>query len=69
METSNRVIRHFLDKKDHFLRVKFVDEALSKVSCSPNGVTNDTPNLALYNRVYYTLCHGITIGANSWLSL
>ncbi|CAG8736740.1 22287_t:CDS:2, partial [Rhizophagus irregularis] len=66
METSNRVIRHFLDKKDHFLRVKFVDEALSKVSCSPNGVTNDTPNLALYNRVYYTLCHGITIGGRKY---
>ncbi|RIA92260.1 hypothetical protein C1645_765566, partial [Glomus cerebriforme] len=27
METSNRVIRHFQDKKDNFLRVHFADEA------------------------------------------
>ncbi|RGB33663.1 RNA dependent RNA polymerase-domain-containing protein [Rhizophagus diaphanus] len=61
IETSNRVIRYFRDKKDHFLRVQFVDEALSKVSSS-NGDFNDTSNLALYDRVYYTLHHGITIG-------
>ncbi|GBB90958.1 hypothetical protein RclHR1_18010004 [Rhizophagus clarus] len=57
IETSNRVIRYFRDKKDHFLRVQFVDEALGKV-----GSSNDTVNLALYDKVYYTLHHGITIG-------
>ncbi|RGB35100.1 RNA dependent RNA polymerase-domain-containing protein [Rhizophagus diaphanus] len=60
METSNRVIRHFHDMKDHFLHVQFVDEALSKVSCSPGG------NLALHHRVNYILCHGITIGGRKY---
>jgi hypothetical protein len=63
IETSNRVIRYFKDKKDHFLRVQFVDEALSKVgSSNGNFDFNNTVNLALYDRVYYTLHHGITIG-------
>jgi hypothetical protein len=55
METSNRVIRHFHDKKDNFLRVQFIDEGSSKVS-------NGTNNLALYNKIYYTLLNGIKIG-------
>ncbi|RIA87188.1 RNA dependent RNA polymerase-domain-containing protein [Glomus cerebriforme] len=58
IETSNRVIRYFRDKKDHFLRVQFVDEALNKVGSS-NGTGN---TIALYDRVYYTLKNGIKIG-------
>ncbi|CAG8617752.1 hypothetical protein GLOIN_2v1578121 [Rhizophagus irregularis DAOM 181602=DAOM 197198] len=57
METSNRVIRHFRDKKDNFLRVQFIDEASSKI-CSSNG----THNYALYNKIYNTLHNGIKIG-------
>jgi RNA-dependent RNA polymerase len=57
METSNRVIRHFRDKKDHFLRVHFVDEASNKVSSS-----NGTHNYALYNKIFHTLDNGIKIG-------
>jgi len=57
METSNRVIRHFRDKKDNFLRVQFVDEASGKVSSS-NGTHND----ALYNRIFKVLVNGIKIG-------
>ncbi len=57
METSNRVIRHFLDKKDNFLRVQFVDEASNKVGSS-HGTFND----ALYNRIFRVLCNGIKIG-------
>jgi hypothetical protein len=57
METSNRVIRHFRDKKDNFLRVQFVDEASSKISSS-----NGTHNYALYNKIYNTLHNGIKIG-------
>ncbi|PKY46558.1 hypothetical protein RhiirA4_190692 [Rhizophagus irregularis] len=60
METSNRVIRYFHDKKDHFLRVQFVDEALSKVGSSSSN--SDTSNDALYNGVYRALRDGITIG-------
>ncbi|RGB24552.1 hypothetical protein C1646_772921 [Rhizophagus diaphanus] len=54
METSNRVIRYFCDKTEHFLRVQFVDEALSKVGSS----NRDTSNHALYDRVYCTLRDG-----------
>ncbi|GBC00871.1 hypothetical protein RclHR1_00040022 [Rhizophagus clarus] len=57
METSNRVIRHFHSRKDHFLRVQFVDEASSKVSSS-----NGTHNYALLNKIYNTLFYGIKIG-------
>jgi RNA-dependent RNA polymerase len=57
METSNRVIRHFRDKKDNFLRVQFIDEASNKVSSS-----NGTHNYALYNKIYNTLHNGIKIG-------
>nr|CAG8498711.1 9679_t:CDS:2 [Entrophospora candida] len=57
METSNRVIRHFHDVKDNFLRVQFIDEAGGKIRPS-SGTNND----ALYNRVYLTLVNGINIG-------
>ncbi|GBB93343.1 hypothetical protein RclHR1_02150030 [Rhizophagus clarus] len=61
METSNRVIRNYEDKKDNFLRVHFSDEA-SKPIGSSSGNFNDTFNDALYNRIYYTLNNGIKIG-------
>nr|CAG8522922.1 6936_t:CDS:2 [Entrophospora candida] len=57
METSNRIIRHYSKVKDSFLRVQFIDEAGGKVSSSL-GTNND----ALYNRIFYTLVHGIKIG-------
>ncbi|CAG8489996.1 3781_t:CDS:10, partial [Racocetra fulgida] len=55
METSNRVIRHFQNCKDNFLRVQFTDEASGKVGANSG-------NDALYNRVYQTLVSGIKIG-------
>jgi RNA-dependent RNA polymerase len=61
IETSNRVIRNYEDKKDNFLRVHFSDEA-SKLIGSSNGNFNNTVNDALYNRIYYTLNNGIKIG-------
>jgi RNA-dependent RNA polymerase len=57
IETSNRVIRRFRDKKDNFLRIQFTDEASSRI-----GSTYGTSNDALYNRIYNILCHGIKIG-------
>ncbi|RIA90179.1 RNA dependent RNA polymerase-domain-containing protein [Glomus cerebriforme] len=57
METSNRVIRRFRDKKDNFLRIQFADEASNKISPS-----NGTSNFALYNRIFNTLYNGIKIG-------
>ncbi|CAG8567884.1 9056_t:CDS:2 [Gigaspora margarita] len=55
METSNRVIRHFRDYKDNFLRVQFTDEASGKVGAN-------TGNDALYNKIYQTIVSGIKIG-------
>ncbi|CAG8567169.1 13561_t:CDS:2 [Dentiscutata erythropus] len=55
METSNRVIRHFRDYKDNFLRVQFTDEASGKVGANSG-------NDALYNKIYQTLVSGIKIG-------
>ncbi|CAG8460481.1 5250_t:CDS:2, partial [Racocetra persica] len=55
METSNRVIRHFQNCKENFLRVQFTDEASGKVGANSG-------NDALYNRIYQTLVSGIKIG-------
>ncbi|CAG8486874.1 30761_t:CDS:2 [Gigaspora margarita] len=57
METSNRVIRHFKNYKNNFLRVQFTDEASEKVSSSSGSA-----NLALYNRIFRVLINGIKIG-------
>jgi hypothetical protein len=61
METSNRVIRNFKDKKDNFLRVHFSDEGSNKVGAS-SGDENENHNDALYNRIFRTLREGIKIG-------
>ncbi|PKY56302.1 RdRP-domain-containing protein [Rhizophagus irregularis] len=61
IETSNRVIRHFKDKKDNFLRVHFSDEASNKIGAS-SGDINEKHSLALYNRIFHTLNDGIKIG-------
>ncbi|CAG8557394.1 4924_t:CDS:2 [Rhizophagus irregularis] len=60
MEISNRVIRQFRNTENQFLRVQFVDEALSKIKSSLSD--SDTSNDALYNRVYRALRDGINIG-------
>ncbi|CAB5393779.1 unnamed protein product [Rhizophagus irregularis] len=61
IETSNRVIRYFKDKKDNFLRVHFSDEASNKIGAS-SGDINEKHSLALYNRIFHTLNDGIKIG-------
>ncbi|CAG8557141.1 10331_t:CDS:2, partial [Ambispora leptoticha] len=57
IETSNRVIRLFMDHKDRFLRVQFTDEGSSPIS-STVGSSHD----AIYNRIFRTLQYGIKIG-------
>ncbi|CAG8694444.1 16564_t:CDS:2, partial [Dentiscutata heterogama] len=57
METSNRVIRHFKNFKNNFLRVQFTDEDSEKVS-----YTSGSTNTAIYNRIFRVLLHGIRIG-------
>ncbi|GBC04988.1 hypothetical protein RclHR1_00060001 [Rhizophagus clarus] len=61
METSNRVIRNFKEKKDRFLRVHFADEGSTKIGAS-SGDENESHNDALYNRIFRTLLEGIKIG-------
>uniref|UniRef100_U9UJW2 RNA-dependent RNA polymerase n=1 Tax=Rhizophagus irregularis (strain DAOM 181602 / DAOM 197198 / MUCL 43194) TaxID=747089 RepID=U9UJW2_RHIID len=61
METSNRVIRYFRDKKNHFLRVQFVDKVLSKVGSSNDDTSNHcmTEFIVLYVMVSLLFGWGI----------
>ncbi|KAI1747477.1 RNA dependent RNA polymerase-domain-containing protein [Xylaria castorea] len=57
-EASNRVLRHFAQYSDRFLRVQFTDEqAKGKVYSSPKSKQQN----ALYNRIHRTLVNGIKI--------
>ncbi|KAF8976911.1 hypothetical protein BGZ46_007836, partial [Entomortierella lignicola] len=59
VETSNRVVRHFSDLRDYFIRVEFSDEANNRIwSKNPS----DHGNKAIYNRIFTTLSGGIKIG-------
>ncbi|KAI8972773.1 RNA dependent RNA polymerase-domain-containing protein [Pilobolus umbonatus] len=58
LETTNRVIRHYIKYADRFLRVQFTDEDFSKVGAAHKNSTND----AIYNRIYDVLRKGIQIG-------
>ncbi|KLU83276.1 RNA-dependent RNA polymerase 1 [Magnaporthiopsis poae ATCC 64411] len=59
VETTNRVLRHYYDLRDRFMRVQFTDEL-------PRGRINATHdqrvNDELYTRVYRVLKNGIFIG-------
>ncbi|KAI9028178.1 RNA dependent RNA polymerase-domain-containing protein [Phycomyces nitens] len=58
VETTNRVIRHFSEHADRFLRVNFVDEDLGPIGTLSSGVDNE----AVYARIFKTLTSGIKIG-------
>ncbi|KAL0077024.1 RNA-dependent RNA polymerase RdRP [Phycomyces blakesleeanus] len=58
VETTNRVIRHFSEHADRFLRVNFVDEDFGPVGTLSSGINNE----ALYSRIFKTLINGIKIG-------
>lgn len=66
INVSNRVLRHFKEHVDNFLRVSFVDEELDKVhstalsSRASSGQCNQ--RTAIYNRIFSTLQNGIVIG-------
>ena len=49
IETSDRIIRHYKDHREHFLRVQFTDEN-EKLS-----LANGANHLSLFYRVYRTL--------------
>ncbi|RYC59378.1 hypothetical protein CHU98_g6828 [Xylaria longipes] len=57
-EASNRVLRHFAQYSDRFLRVQFTDERVKgKIHASPKSQQQN----ALYNRIHRTLVNGIDI--------
>ncbi|KAF3941467.1 hypothetical protein ABW19_dt0209484 [Dactylella cylindrospora] len=58
VETSNRIIRHFFQHQDRFLRVQFTDEKLhGKVSATEEENSNE-----IFTRVKRTMLNGIIIG-------
>lgn len=61
VEVTNRVIRHFKEHADRFLRVQFVDEARTRLSASFDD-TIESSNSALCDRVFEVLKNGIQIG-------
>ncbi|KAG8366468.1 hypothetical protein BUALT_Bualt17G0083100 [Buddleja alternifolia] len=66
VNVSNRVLRHYRDHIDNFLRVSFVDEELDKMYSTDlvprvaGGVENSRTKL--YERILSTLREGIKIG-------
>ncbi|KAI9719198.1 MAG: hypothetical protein M1828_006291 [Chrysothrix sp. TS-e1954] len=58
VETSNRVVRHFLGYADRFLRVRFADEH----HCGKLFSSGDNSQDALYTRVKRCLSNGIQVG-------
>ncbi|KAF8470097.1 RNA dependent RNA polymerase-domain-containing protein [Kalaharituber pfeilii] len=57
VEYSNRVLRHYAEHADRFLRIRFNDESGSKVRYQKNSCKDD-----VFTRVHNTLRNGITIG-------
>ncbi|PIA45578.1 hypothetical protein AQUCO_01600051v1 [Aquilegia coerulea] len=64
VSVSNRVLRHFNEYIDNFIRVSFVDEDWEKMRSTdicPRARTNKQ-HTTLYDRVFSTLSNGIVIG-------
>ncbi|KAK9775173.1 putative RNA dependent RNA polymerase-domain-containing protein [Seiridium cardinale] len=58
-ETTNRVLRHYNNERDRFLRVQFTDERTDgKIHAHPDSDVSDS----LFSRVYRALRQGIRIG-------
>ncbi|KAI9495483.1 RNA dependent RNA polymerase-domain-containing protein [Zychaea mexicana] len=62
LEVSNRVVRHFSEHADRFLRVQFMDEGMTRIAATFGGESSD----AIYARIYKTLQNGIQIGARRY---
>lgn len=58
VDISNRVIRHFIEFSDRFLRVRFKDE---KLNGRINSTENDTMD-EVFTRIKRTMANGITLG-------
>ncbi|KAI9493547.1 RNA dependent RNA polymerase-domain-containing protein [Zychaea mexicana] len=62
IETTNRVVRHYREHADRFVRVQFLDDGMSKVSASHQKTGSD----AIYKRIYKALQSGIQIGTRRY---
>jgi hypothetical protein len=62
LEATNRVVRHYRDFSDRFIRVQFVDESLNRVSASYDETTQE----AIYERIFDVLKCGIQIGTTRY---
>ncbi|KAI4165201.1 MAG: hypothetical protein LQ342_001069 [Letrouitia transgressa] len=65
VEISNRVIRHYSEHADRFLRVRFTDELLERKIFSTD---KDTAN-EVFTRIKRTMQNGIVIGERHYLFL
>ncbi|XP_054809946.1 RNA-dependent RNA polymerase 1 [Prosopis cineraria] len=65
VNVSNRVLRHFHEFIDNFLRVSFVDEELDKLfstDLSPRTSSTERRKTEIYTRILSILRNGIVIG-------
>jgi hypothetical protein len=62
LETTNRVVRHFKDQSDGFVRIQFMDEGFNRVGAAQAALTKE----AIYNRIYNILKRGIQIGTKRY---
>ncbi|CAI0552646.1 unnamed protein product [Linum tenue] len=70
VNVSNRVLRHFPDDIENFIRVSFVDEELDKIHstdvASRGSSVQDAKKRGIYNRIFSTLRDGIVIGGKKF---
>ncbi|GJY24251.1 probable RNA-dependent RNA polymerase 1 [Tanacetum coccineum] len=70
INVSNRVLRHYSDYIDNFLRVSFVDEELEKLystDLSPRGISQNAESRTdIYKRILSILKDGIVIGGKKF---
>ncbi|GJV96678.1 probable RNA-dependent RNA polymerase 1, partial [Tanacetum coccineum] len=70
INVSNRVLRHYPDYIDNFLRVSFVDEELEKLystDLSPRAISQNAESRTdIYKRILSILNNGIVIGGKKF---
>ncbi|KAL2347799.1 hypothetical protein Fmac_001799 [Flemingia macrophylla] len=62
INVSNRVIRHFHEHIDNFLRVSFVDEELDNLFSTDLSTRSQNKKTEIYTRILSILKNGIVIG-------
>lgn len=62
LETTNRVVRHYKQHTDRFLRVQFMDENLSRVGAAQDRLIKEV----IYDHIFEVLKKGIMIGTTRY---